>query len=513
MKNKIRFLFALLIPVLVAATPGSSLVQAGTTIDEFNTAGAKNNLIADGLFTDINSMTSAQVQSFLERKGSYLKDFSEGGRSAAQIIYDAAHGYGDASGSIYGVSVNTTTGTVSPSVLLVVLQKEQSLITKTTRDDRAITKAMGYACPDNGSSNDANDNGCNDAYEGFSKQVENAAWQLRYNFEISKNGVSWWNQYYSGQEHYYVGLTKTFSDGSYGTQTATPANSATASLYRYTPHVFYGNYNFWKLYVDYFETPEYHSSYVDQSVWVGGAPGNTFNMYATFKNTGTSTWQKSGSSPVVLAVHYRKDMEEFNKRFRSSSWVSADRIAWLPNNVASGETVTIPFSITIPSDLAKGEYQFYVQLVAENYTWLNENGGGAWWTVKVGDFQSAYIDQSMWVQGAPGSTHNMSVTLKNNGTGTWQRSATHPVVLAVHYRKDMEEFNKSFRNSSWVSTDRIAWLPNDVLSGDTVTVPFSITIPSGLAPGDYQFYVQLVVEGYSWLPEHGGGAWWTVRVN
>src|SRR5690606_12122624 len=38
-------------------------------------------------------------------------------------------------------------------------------------------------------------------------------------------------------------------------QTVTIANSATAALYRYTPHVFNGNYNFWKFYSSWFKYP------------------------------------------------------------------------------------------------------------------------------------------------------------------------------------------------------------------------------------------------------------------
>src|SRR3989339_2142946 len=103
-----------------------------------------NNLISDGTFIDINSLDTNGISEFLRVQNSYLKDFSENGRSAAQIIRDASHGYGDASGSINGITINAATGTVNPQVILVTLQKEQSLISRTTRDDNALRKAMGY---------------------------------------------------------------------------------------------------------------------------------------------------------------------------------------------------------------------------------------------------------------------------------------------------------------------------------------------------------------------------------
>jgi uncharacterized membrane protein len=128
---------------------------------------------------------------------------------------------------------------------------------------------------------------------------------------------------------------------------------------------------------------EYSASYVSQSRPVYGMPGSTQSVSVTFKNTGSQTWYKNSNHPVILAVHYRKDMEEFNKRFRSSGWVSADRVARLPNDVAPGATVTIPFSVTIPPDLDSGRYQFFVQMVCEGYKWFSEYGGGAWWYVNV----------------------------------------------------------------------------------------------------------------------------------
>jgi len=198
-----------------------------------------NNIISDSDFLNINSMTASDIQSFLTAKSSYLAGFSEGGRTAAQIIYDAAHGANEASGTFNGITVNTTTGTVNPEVLLVTLQKEQSLTTRSDYNSWAMLASMGYACYPS-VSGDGNGNGCADAYEGFTKQVENGAWQLRYSFERSQG---------KGLD-YQVGQTYTSSDG----YTVTFMNAATASLYRYTPYVFNGNYNFYNLFTSWFTT-------------------------------------------------------------------------------------------------------------------------------------------------------------------------------------------------------------------------------------------------------------------
>lgn len=219
------------------------LAKANVTSSYFVSSGAYNQLISNRDFVDINSMSESAIQSFLATYNSPLKDYSEGGLSAAKIIYDSAHGikhttagsYGDYStplGETFkGVLLNSSTGTVSPRVILATLQKEQSLITGPPDLDYALTRAMGYQCPDS--------SGCSPKYWGFTMQVEWGAWQLRYNYERSQgNGLD-----------FQVGQTMPNVDGKYD---VTFLNAATASLYRYTPHVFNGNFNFYNLFNGWF---------------------------------------------------------------------------------------------------------------------------------------------------------------------------------------------------------------------------------------------------------------------
>lgn len=209
----------------------------------FVDSGQMNNVISNEHFLDIDSMTLVQIQNFLNTNNSYLKNFTDTsevgrGRTAAQIIFDAAHGKYEAGGSMNGITVNETTGTVNPEVILLYLQKEQSLITRTTYDEWSMTAAMGYFCYA-GVTGDNNGNNCKDIYEGFTKQIENGAWQLRYNY-IRSSG--------SGFSDYQVGQVFTTSDG----YDVTLTNRATASVYRYTPYVYYSAYNVWNLFYNTF---------------------------------------------------------------------------------------------------------------------------------------------------------------------------------------------------------------------------------------------------------------------
>ena len=87
-----------------------------------------NNLISDGEFIDWRTLDADGVQSFLNTKGgTRLRNFREGGRTAAQIIAGAARAYG-----------------INPFVILSTIQKEESLVESNTNFDYRIRWVMGY---------------------------------------------------------------------------------------------------------------------------------------------------------------------------------------------------------------------------------------------------------------------------------------------------------------------------------------------------------------------------------
>lgn len=289
-----------------------------TSSDNYLSGQYYNSLVSDGDFVDINSMSAASIQSFLQGKGGYLASAPAsqlgdraGGRSAAQIIYDAAHGSGEASGTLNGIAITTATGTVSPKALLVTLQKEQSLVTRTDYAQNALDKAMGYGCPDSG--------GCDAKYNGFTNQVEWAAWQLRYNYEAAGQDASWWNSHYS--THYYVGYSRSHNwNGTY--YVVTYKNKATAALYRYTPHVGYGNFNFWRLMIDWFgvgtssgsgstlainDTETIAQTTYRSHIKIAGTKATSDQAYFNttgIAGAGTSTWGYEFDTPVGVNDYY-----------------------------------------------------------------------------------------------------------------------------------------------------------------------------------------------------------------
>ena len=164
----------------------------------------------------------------------------EGSMSAAEIIYSVAQEYG-----------------ISPKVLLVVLKKEYgALFTDDWPVINQFNYVMGAGCPDNGPGWSAN---CDPKYKGFYRQMDYAGWL----YDNYKKNI--WN--YNFQPNSWNTIQHT-PDPSCGTQNVWIENTATALLYIYTPYVpnagalaaypgtawcgAYGNRNFFMYYNEWF---------------------------------------------------------------------------------------------------------------------------------------------------------------------------------------------------------------------------------------------------------------------
>jgi len=189
-----------------------------------------NYIISDAEILDYNALTLDEVKNFVASQSGNLKNYfvtekdglppeTGASLSAAEVIYDRA-----------------ITNKINPKFLLVLIQKEQSLLTDPSPKQSQYDWAAGYGCPDGG--------GCNPRWQGFYKQMNSAALQF-YSYVTESHLYS-----------FKAGQTYTFTNP-YGTISAadmvvTPANNATAGLYNYTPHVYNGNYNFWRFWNRYF---------------------------------------------------------------------------------------------------------------------------------------------------------------------------------------------------------------------------------------------------------------------
>ncbi len=271
-------------------------------------------IISDQNFYNGGSMSGSQIQTFLNQKigrctigdpgrapGSPWGNttlawsclngakWSTANRAANAYCKAYRGGSQESSGAIIA-KVSQACG-ISPRVLLVMLEKEQSLITDTWPTIRQFNYAMGYACPDSGPNNSAN---CDPSQTGFPQQVYRAAWQLKvykahptsYNYRpYATNTIQWHPNAGCGTSRVYI------------------ENYATAALYIYTPYrpnqaalnagwgegdscSSYGNRNFYQFYKSWFGSP--NSAFPDVP------PGSKFYteiewMAATGLSTGIKT--------------------------------------------------------------------------------------------------------------------------------------------------------------------------------------------------------------------------------
>ncbi len=224
------------------------------------------NIISDEEFYNTTSMSPEQVRDFINTQGqactgpACLKDIRLTTQDQPADRYCAEY-HGDSSEDAAAVltKVSVACG-VNPQVMLVTLQKESSLLTAITATEDQYDNAFGWHCPDTGPGGTA---GCDPAYAGFFNQSYGMAKQWsRYRLDPEKY------HYRAGQT---VDILWNVEESGCGSAPVTIANTATASLYNYTPYQpnaaslaaypgpgdacsTYGNRNFASLYQRYFRS-------------------------------------------------------------------------------------------------------------------------------------------------------------------------------------------------------------------------------------------------------------------
>jgi len=289
-------------PVAVATASASQSTTASlarsagdpaqTGIVKTSLAGfSAGNIISDAVFTNKSTMTEAQIQSFFNGKVSRcqsgytcLKDFKITSVTRPADAY--CSGYKGAANEsaariIYRVSQSCN---INPQVLIVMLQKEQGLISHTWPSPWRYDSALGQGCPDTAP--------CDPNFVGFFHQIYGAARQM----QIYMEGK--WFQWYAPGKTWGILY---HPNASCGRGNVYVANKATAALYYYTPYQpnaaalragygegnscsSYGNRNFYNYFTDWFGST--------QTVKVPPAPPvlssvNTSKFLVTLDSAGT----------------------------------------------------------------------------------------------------------------------------------------------------------------------------------------------------------------------------------
>ena len=319
---------------LVIVTVGIFVVLPSTKSSAV--AGSQFNpgrIIDDVVFFSANTMSVGEIQNFLNGKlpvcdtwhsssdpanqppYTCLKDYRQdtqsraaeaglcnaytgGNKSSAQIIYDVAQSCG-----------------INPQVLIVLLQKEQALVTDTWPWEVQYRSATGYGCPDTAA--------CDSQYYGFFNQLYNAARQFR---KYAKEPT---------QFNYRMGRTNNIQfnpSSSCGSSPVYIQNQATAGLYNYTPYQpnqpalnnlygtgdscsAYGNRNFWRMFNDWFgasvigsaPSPLYKSSSTQTIYVVAGGQKFAIPSFEIMEAYGLLKYPAAEVSPSFLDQYVTGD--------------------------------------------------------------------------------------------------------------------------------------------------------------------------------------------------------------
>lgn len=377
----------LLAAVIVAVPLAAPVAPAAANVD-FN----PGYIISDEKFFDATTMDEGAIASFLHREGSRcssncLKDYRQSTNTRPVDTY--CNGYQGASNETAARIIEKTARScgINPQVLLVLLEKEQTLITHASPSSTRYTIATGYACPDTAA--------CDTRYYGFHNQVYSAARQ----FKI----------YAEGRYFTYFAPGRTWNirwhpEASCGSAPVFIENKATAALYYYTPYQpnaaalragpggtgdacsAYGNRNFSRFFNQWFGTPTVSTHGGIASVWLanGGAGGriggpvdemvwdvaNGGGWYQRFQN-GTIYHTTSGISSVLYTS------SGIHSRFRESGGVGGP-LGWPTGDESCSDAacaVTFQHSTLAWSSSTRQ----IVQLVREiEDRWLETGGVDSW---------------------------------------------------------------------------------------------------------------------------------------
>ncbi|MGN7976938.1 hypothetical protein ACTJJ4_05145 [Microbacterium sp. 22195] len=278
------------------------------------------NIISDAVFTDTTTMTEAQIQSFFNSKVTTcrggtdedgrpivcIKDFRMNTVNRPADTY--CKGYTGAAGEsaariIYRVSQSCG---INPQVLIVMLQKEQSLVTHTWPSAWRYDKALGQGCPDGGVA-------CDPKFVGFFHQVYGAARQMQLYME--GRYFKWyapgntWNLLWHPPVQVSPGVWKDVC----GSSPVYIANKATSALYYYTPYQpnaaalnagygfgdscsSYGNRNFYNYFTDWFGSTQKNPA-------ADNPFGNVEMVQASPGEVAVSGWAIDPNTSSPISVH------------------------------------------------------------------------------------------------------------------------------------------------------------------------------------------------------------------
>jgi hypothetical protein len=493
--NTRLFTIILTILGLIVLIPTTTFAYSNTTpiADSYNSV-----MISDVSFTNTNTMSVNDIQKFLESKVPVCDTWHVNTISGSSEVppwtclkdYVDPDGHGKASEIIWNEAIRNG---INPQVLLVTLQKENSMITDSWPFASQYRTAMGYGCFE------STPGACTNY--GFYNQMRYGSMLLRSAFDRSCGYANYGSYPTTWGENTALRLGNTTTiDG----RSTYIGSCATAALYNYTPHrpdsawrtaasdgsYYYGNYNFVTKMLDWFPSA-YGPAYtfpISASLWLSNLSpmaGETVNGAYTVKNTTTV--------PMTLTA----GLADMN--LESGQWDSF-----------SSQIATIPASST---------KTFYFTRVAQypgpHQSWISINYNGVWYNAKplvsqLVSFnypvrpanEAVTVSASVYFSNtspAAGETLTVGFGLKNNTntdmtvdatvpdqnvqTGEWNSTTPQTGITLTPGQSKYLIFNKVVRSPgthrSWIAVNiNGTWYDAKSLNGQMTQFTYGVRVPN-----------------------------------
>ncbi len=297
--------------IAVSGLTFGTLLSEETTTEPASAATAAGfdpgNIISDANFYNGSAMSGSAVQSFLNSVAASCKQQSGGPVCLKNFTQDvstikavsgrcSAIAGGKKSAATIIAQVGAACG-ISQKALIVLLEKEQGIISTSRPTNWMYQHATGFACPDTAP--------CDPAYRGFAQQVYAAALQFK---RYQATPTSW--AYQAGRNNAILYNP----NAACGRKTVYIKNQATAGLYIYTPYTpntaamanlygtgdscsAYGNRNFWRMYTDWFGSATGGSSPI----------GSLDSLTPGFRQVTVSGWTADPDTTAAIKAHVYVD--------------------------------------------------------------------------------------------------------------------------------------------------------------------------------------------------------------
>ncbi len=490
---------ALLTP-LYFHTPKASAVSPS----QWNAA----RIIDDSVFFNPNTMSADAIQQFLTSKvpnctGSNptcLKGYSQAIPTINADAYCST--INGSNGAQYNaatiIKLVTAACNMNPQAMIVLLQKEQGLVTSTAPSNNMYTLATGYGCPDS-------QNVCDSQYYGFFNQVYHAARVFQY-YVKNPNDVN----YAAGRTSNILWNPNTGC----GSSPVTIQNAATAGLYNYTPYQpnqaalnagygtgdscsAYGNRNFWLYFWDWFGSPigSEYAWLIDSFTYSSGdnvlTKGYTETLTLKARNVGRQPWYNSGDHPIRLGTY---EPENRTSAIFPTRPATLQEAVVQPNQVGTFQWQVNPQLL--------GTFAESLNLVAENYTWFSWPGFRPTTVVTDNPYQWQ-VNSVSYGNGTgvmdPGSQQDFTVWVTNTGNTTWTKN--NPPIWLATWGPDRASAVRNAVGGKWPSATRITQFnETSVAPGAQASFQFSVYMPYG---GNFYERLNLVAEGQNWFNDPG----------